>query len=226
LIPLDATQKPPKRRRDKNSHVQCHMIKTRNTCQLTPSAASVNLQGTSPRFLLIPYLSSLDSIFPIFPILLPAMDATRKEPRTLGDLPDELLIQTFSLLTAQRDLASLCLVSRRINTVADPVLYKSISWNEPKHHLTFSESLIARPRRGSLIQDVVLEYPSSELSDVMRLSLSDSPHRIDRFSHTISTMSNLERLVVSVPESLCHGIGVLFNSPFDLACLKSCKSLH
>lgn len=46
--------------------------------------------------------------------------------------------------------------------------------------------------------------------------------RIDHFSYAVSTMSNLETLVISVPESLCQGIGTLFNSPFDLACLKTC----
>jgi len=47
---------------------------------------------------------------------------------------------------------------------------------------------------------------------------------VDRFSGTIETMSNLETLVISVPESLAHGIGHLFNHPFALACLKWCKS--
>ncbi|RFU29576.1 hypothetical protein B7463_g6760, partial [Scytalidium lignicola] len=36
-------------------------------------------------------------------------------------------------------------------------------------------------------------------------------------------MSNLENLVVSVPESLGRGIGTLFNGPFDLACLRTCS---
>jgi len=48
-------------------------------------------------------------------------------------------------------------------------------------------------------------------------------NRIDDFSYAISTMSNLENLVISVPESLCRGIGTLFNGPFDLASLKSCE---
>jgi hypothetical protein len=140
---------------------------------------------------------------------------------TLIGLPDELLVQIFRLLPSLRDLYALCLVSRRINSVADPVLYKSILFDQPKHHLTFSESLVARPRRGSVIQNVRLDYPSSELSDIMNLN---SGYRIDGFSHAISTMSNLENLIVSVPESLCHGIGTLFNGPFDLACLKSCEA--
>lgn len=139
---------------------------------------------------------------------------------TLSGLPDELLIQIFRTLPTLRDLCALCLVSWRINSVADPVLYKSILFDEPKHHLTFSQSLVARPRRGSLIQDIRLDYPSHELSDIVHLK--DGSYRIDGFSHAISTMSNLENLVVSVPESLCHGIGTLFNGPFDLACLKTC----
>ena len=70
--------------------------------------------------------------------------------------------------------------------------------------------------------DVRLEYPSSssELSDF----IFQHGARIDGFSHTISTMSNLETLEISVPEGLCHGIGTLFNGPFDLACLKTCES--
>tara|TARA_R110002060_G_scaffold77143_1_gene88274 strand:- start:171 stop:701 length:531 start_codon:yes stop_codon:yes gene_type:complete len=143
------------------------------------------------------------------------------QARELLTLPDELLINIMSLLPLQRDLASMCLVSRRMNSVADPVLYKSILFDQPKHHLLFSESLVTRPRRGSLIQNVRVDFPSAEMADI--LCLTDTPHPIDRFSHTISTMSNLEDLVISVPESLSHGIGNLFNGPFDLACLKTCK---
>jgi hypothetical protein len=142
-------------------------------------------------------------------------------PCGLLDLPDEIIAQILAHLPNLRDLCTTCLVNRKIHAVADPVLYKSIRFDEPKHHLTFSESLVARPRRGSLIQNVRLEYPSSELSEIMRLK--DSSSRIDNFSHAISAMSNLESLVISVPESLCHGIGTLFNGPFDLACLKTCK---
>jgi hypothetical protein len=110
-----------------------------------------------------------------------------------------------------------------MNKLADPILHKSISFNAPKHHLTFTESLITRPRRGSLILNVRLEYPSHELSEFFNLGEDE---RVDRFSHAISTMSNLENLVVSVPESLCKGIGTLFNGPFDLACLKTCELFY
>lgn len=139
----------------------------------------------------------------------------------LEDLPDELLLQILALLPSQRDICATCLVSRRLNAIADPVLYKAIFFDQPKHHMTFSESLLTRPRRGSLIQNVRLEYPSAELYDI--LHLKDNPRNIDHFSHAISTMSNLENLVISVPESLLKGIGSLFNGPFDLACLKTCK---
>jgi hypothetical protein len=144
-------------------------------------------------------------------------------PRGLEDLPDELLIQIIDILPGQRDLYALCLVSRKLNDIADPVLHKSILFDEPKHHLTFSESLLRRPRRGSLIQNVRLEYPGSELSDLELMCLDDNHHRVDRFSHALATMSNLEELTVSVPASLCKGIGTVFNGPFDLACLKSCE---
>lgn len=148
------------------------------------------------------------------------MIATGNSPALTG-LPDELLIQIFNLLPSLHDVSALCLVSRRINSVADPILHKSILFEHPKHHLTFSESLATRPRRGSIIQNVRLDYPSHELSDI--LHHSGGSFR-DGFSHAISTMSNLESLEVSVPESLLHGIGTLFNGPFDLACLKTCKS--
>ena len=140
---------------------------------------------------------------------------------TLTGLPDELLIQIFNLVPSLRDVCALCLVSRRINSVADPILHKSILFEHPKHHLTFSESLVTRPRRGSVIQNVRLDYPSHELSDILH---HNGGSFRDGFSHAISTMSNLESLEVSVPESLLHGIGTLFNGPFDLACLKTCKS--
>ena len=72
-----------------------------------------------------------------------------------------------------------------------------------------------------MIQEIRLDYSTSELSGIWHLK--DGSYRIDGFSHAISTMSNLENLLISVPESLCHGIGTLFNGPFDLACLKTCK---
>lgn len=144
--------------------------------------------------------------------------------RHLLDLPDELLIQILSVLPSQHDLFSVCLVSRRMNSLTDPVLHKSILFDQPKHHLTFSESLLTRPRRGSLIQNVRIEYPSSELSEFMFLTEERGPGQVDRFSHTLSTMSNLEDLVISVPDTLCRAIGNLFNHPFDLACLKSCET--
>jgi hypothetical protein len=142
--------------------------------------------------------------------------------KLLPDLPDELLIQILNSLSSQQDLHALCLVNRRLHHIADPVLYKSIAFEEPKHHIAFSESLNKRPRRGSLIQNIRLEYPGSELDEI--ISLRDGSYKIDNFSDTISRMSNLENLEISVPESLLHGIGTLFNGPFDLACLKTCES--
>lgn len=144
-----------------------------------------------------------------------------KKKKVLSDLPDELLSQILLLLPSTHDLHSLCLVSKRMHHVADPVLYKSINFLQPHHHIAFSESLSHRPRRGSLIQNVRLEYPGHELDEWLRLR--DGSYRIDNFSDAISRMSNLEVLDVSVPEELLHGIGTLFNGPFDLACLKTCK---
>jgi hypothetical protein len=39
-------------------------------------------------------------------------------------------------------------------------------------------------------------------------------------------MSNLEKLDIAVPDMLLHGIGSLFNGPFDLACLKWCSLFY
>ncbi len=140
----------------------------------------------------------------------------------MASLPDELLIQIFESLPSQRDLASLCQVNKRLNRVADPVLNKSLLFDQPKHHIQFSHSLLTRPRRGSMIQSVKIDYPSSDLDEFV--GLINSPVGIDGFSHTLAAMSNLETLVVSVPTELCRGIGNLFNHPFALACLKNCKS--
>lgn len=149
-------------------------------------------------------------------------DTGKATARGIDDLPEELVTQILeNLLT--RDIAAICLVSRHMNSIADPLLHKSILFDQPKHHLTFSESLIRRPRRGSLIINVRLEYPSSELSELELMRLDDNHNRVDRLSHAIATMSNLEDLVVSVPASLSRGIGTVFNGPFDLACLKSCE---
>ena len=148
-------------------------------------------------------------------------------PLTLDTLPKEIIIQILAHLPTRRDLSATCLVNHYLNTLADPLLYKSLSFKEPAHHFTFSESLAKRPRRGSLIQDVRLEYPSEELSEfIFQSGHGAYGDRIDGFSNTISRMSNLETLDICVPEVLCHGIGTLFNGPFDLACLRTCKSSH
>jgi hypothetical protein len=147
-------------------------------------------------------------------------------PNSLASLPKEIVIQIINHLPAQRDIHAICLVNHHLNSIADPVLYKSIRWNQPKHHFAFTESLAKRPRRGSLIMDVRLEYPGSELEGFVHdVNEKGATGRvgIDGFSYTISMMSNLETLEIEVPEGLCRGIGTLFNGPFDLACLRTCK---
>ncbi|CAO2647485.1 Nn.00g084070.m01.CDS01 [Neocucurbitaria sp. VM-36] len=150
----------------------------------------------------------------------------------LTALPDELLLQIFEALgrISRRDLCNVSRVNKHCHRLSDAVLYKSILFETPEFHLTFSESLSRRPRRGSSIYEVKLSYPSSELS---QLSLDApvhgshlDPKRSDSLSRTLSIMSNLEKLDISVPDVLLHGIGTLFNGPFDLACLKSCSLFY
>ncbi|RYP85963.1 hypothetical protein DL770_004976 [Monosporascus sp. CRB-9-2] len=150
----------------------------------------------------------------------------------LAPLPDELLLQIFEAVgrVSKRDLCSVSRLNRRYHGLADSILYKTIQFNTPEHHLTFSQSLSRRPRRGSLIIGARLEYPDSELShlslDVAVPGSHYAPSRFDGLSRTISTMSNLEMLDVSVPGNLLHGIGTIFNGPFDLACLKTCTLFY
>jgi hypothetical protein len=147
-------------------------------------------------------------------------------------LPDELLRQILEAVgrVARRDLCNVSRVNKKCHRLSDAILYKSILFETPELHLTFSESLSRRPRRGSAIHEVKLAYPSSELS---RLALDAPVHgsyldptRSDSLSRTLSIMSNLEKLDISVPDVLLRGIGTLFNGPFDLACLKSCSLFY
>lgn len=150
----------------------------------------------------------------------------------LAVLPDELLLQIFETV-GRSSKSSLCAISRlnkKYHHLSDAVLYKSILFHTPELHLTFSESLGRRPRRGSAIHEIKLAYPSSELS---QLALDRpihgsyiNPSRFEGLSRTLSIMSNLETLDVSVPDVLLHGIGSLFNGPFDLACLKTCTLFY
>ncbi|KAF1850073.1 uncharacterized protein K460DRAFT_360930 [Cucurbitaria berberidis CBS 394.84] len=150
----------------------------------------------------------------------------------LTALPDEILLQIFEELgrISRRDLCNVSRVNKTCHRLSDAILYKSILFETPEFHLTFSESLSRRPRRGSAIYEVKLSYPSSELS---QLSLDApvhgshlDPSRSNSLSRTLSIMSNLEKLDISVPDVLLHGIGTLFNGPFDLACLKSCSLFY
>lgn len=155
---------------------------------------------------------------------------------TTGDrlavLPDELLLQIFEALgrTSRKSLCNVSRLNRKYHKLSDAILYKSILFETPELHLTFSESLSRRPRRGSAIHEIKLSYPSSELSHLaldapVHNSYMD-PQRVDGLSRTLSIMSNLEKLDISVPAVLLHGIGTLFNGPFDLACLKTCSLFY
>lgn len=147
----------------------------------------------------------------------------------LAQLPDKLVSLIFEMLAADSrpDLLNVSLANKKYHALADAVLYKHLLFDSPEQHLTFSESLDRRPRRGSIIQEVTLEYPGSELSHLILDAPLDRSHyqpdRIDGLSRTLSTMSNLETLDIAVPVKLLHGIGTLFNGPFDLACLKTCS---
>jgi hypothetical protein len=197
------------------------------TKHLTTSgkARSPNISKTSPPPHTLPLHDIPNFLFPAISVATAIMSPSVTRPLNLDTLPDELILKILEkYLPNSRDLCAMCLVSKRLNKIADPVLYKSILFEQPAHHLKFSESLAStRPRRGSLILNVRLEYPghANDLGEHVRARES-SMSPVDSFSHTISTMSNLETLVISVPASLAHGIGHLFNHPFALACLKWC----
>lgn len=139
----------------------------------------------------------------------------------LATLPTKLQVRIFSLLS-RHDLCSVSTLNKHYHALADAVLYKTMEFLTPELHLIFSESLNRRPRRGSAIQDAKLAYPASTLSHL----ISDMSLPYNAVSQTISRMSNLETLDLAVPVSLLHSVGHLFNSPFDLACLKSCTLFY
>ncbi|KPM39254.1 hypothetical protein AK830_g7304 [Neonectria ditissima] len=151
----------------------------------------------------------------------------------LSRFPDNVLVEVFEAVAriSKRDLCHVSRLNKRYHVLADAVLYKTVHFLTPELHFIFSESLTRRPRRGSAIYEAKLAYPASELS---RLAVQapnspngrDTPWPFDGLSRTISTMSNLETLDVAVPDTLLHGIGKLFDSPFDLACLKSCTLFY
>lgn len=150
----------------------------------------------------------------------------------LTALPDPLLLHIFEAVgrISRRDLCNVSRVNKKCHRLSDAVLYKSILFESPEFHLTFSESLGRRPRRGSAIQEIKLAYPSTELSQLaLDRPVAGSyidPKRSDSLSRTLSVMSNLEKLDISVPDVLLHGIGTLFNGPFDLTCLKWCSLFY
>jgi len=166
----------------------------------------------------------------------PAANSISKKP-DLAALPDSILLRIFEQvgLDSKHSLSSVSRLNRHYHGLADSILYKRVHFDTPELHLVFSESLQRRPRRGSAIYDISLSYPSSELERLVNPptdqdgkdhNYTPPPLRVDGLSRTISAMSNLESLNVAVPETLLHGIGTLFNGPFDLACLKSCTLFY
>lgn len=152
----------------------------------------------------------------------------------LARLPDTVLVQIFEAVgdASKHDLCSVSRLNRRYHLLADAVLYHTIHFLTPELHLVFSEGLSRRPRRGSAIRGIRLAYPASNLSRmVSKAPIHGSRSRhdalpFDSLSQAIATMSNLEVLDVEVPDALLHGMGLLFNGPFDLACLKSCTLFY
>lgn len=155
----------------------------------------------------------------------------------LARLPDKLILLIFDMLAheSRHAICNVSILSRRYHALADRILYRSILFESPEHHLIFSESLDRRPRRGSMIENIKLEYPSSELSHLIldsaldkQSSTSSNTFRkgVDGLSRALASMSNLETLDIAVPEKLLHGIGSLFNGPFDLAGLKTCSLFY
>lgn len=154
----------------------------------------------------------------------------------LARLPDKLLLLIFDMLAhdSRHDICNVSILSRKYHTLADRILYRSILFESPEHHLIFSESLDRRPRRGSMIENIKLEYPSSELSHLILDSALDQQSArsstfrkgVDGLSRALASMSNLETLDIAVPVKLLHGIGALFNGPFDLAGLKTCSLFY
>lgn len=154
----------------------------------------------------------------------------------LALLPDKLLLLIFDMLAhdSRHDICNVSILSRKYHALADRILYRSILFESPEHHLIFSESLDRRPRRGSMIENIKLEYPSSELSHlILDSALDTQSHRsstfrkgVDGLSRALASMSNLETLDIAVPVKLLHGIGALFNGPFDLAGLKTCSLFY
>lgn len=159
----------------------------------------------------------------------------------IAKLPEDLLLRIFEMVgeASKRDLCNVSRLNHRYHVIADSILYKMIQFDRPEHHLRFSQSLGRRPRRGSLIMGVRLDYPGGGQNRKLSQINLDVPVVIDEVSHLehpssrfdvltrmISTMSNLEMLEISMPDSLLHGIGTLFNGPFDLACLKTCTLFY
>lgn len=155
----------------------------------------------------------------------------------LALLPDKLLLLIFDMLAheSRHDICNVSILSRKYHALADRILYRSILFESPEHHLIFSESLDRRPRRGSMIENIKLEYPGSELSHLIldsaldrQSSTSSNTFRkgVDGLSRALASMSNLETLDIAVPVKLLHGIGALFNGPFDLAGLKTCSLFY
>ncbi|EEY18725.1 conserved hypothetical protein [Verticillium alfalfae VaMs.102] len=157
-------------------------------------------------------------------------------PDLLAAIPDSVLLRLFEAVAQQskRDLCTVSRLNKRYHALADAVLYKTVLFLNPELHLLFSESLSRRPRRGSAIQHVKLAYPSHELTaltidahaPVHGYRPQDAALRFDSLPRAIAAMSNLETLDISVPVTLLHGIGQLFNGPFDLACLKSASLFY
>lgn len=146
----------------------------------------------------------------------------------LARLPDAVLVRIFQVIGthSRRDLCNISLLNRRYHLLADAILYNVVQFLTPELHQIFTQSLRRNPRRGSAIYEIQLAYPASKLATTPLPKTNHWNRPFDNLSQSIATMSNLEVLDIAVPDTLLHGIGQLFDGPFDLACLQSCTLFY
>jgi hypothetical protein len=78
------------------------------------------------------------------------------------DLADELLVLICASIESRNTLYSLMRVCRRLNGIAEPLLYKSVLLRDTQDNISFERSISTQPERAQQIQTLALHVAAAE----------------------------------------------------------------
>jgi hypothetical protein len=87
---------------------------------------------------------------------------TPRIPANILHLPDELIVLICASLESRNDLYSLLRVCRRLNRIAEPLLYESVLLRDTQDNISFALSISSHPDRALQLHSLALHLAAIE----------------------------------------------------------------